>query len=89
MAIKKEISWEFVRETRAQKYFLVKGSEKEYFVFRTPSASAAGTKNHYTLDNWEGEIAPWGGIPAKVRVWLSRKRVKQDPKNQKILLPQN
>ena len=87
MAANKEISWEFIRETGGKKYILVKQTEKEYFVFRTPKHSAPASKHDYTLENWEGEIAPWGGIPVKVRNWLVRKRVKPDPENQAVLTP--
>lgn len=72
---KKEVSWEFIHETSGKKYFLVKKSEAEYFVFRTPSSSSEEAKSAYTLVNWEGEIVPWGGVPAKVRNWLSRKQI--------------
>ena len=82
---KKEISSEFIRETRGQKYFLVKRSEGEYFIFRTPSEG----KTSVTLANWEGEVVPWGGIPVKIRVLIARKKVKPDPRDQTILVPQD
>lgn len=88
MATKKEISWEFIRETNGKKYFLAKKSEKEFFVFRTPKNTAEKSKLDYTLENWEGEIAAWGSTPAKVRNLLLRKKVGPDPKKQEILIPQ-
>ncbi len=72
---KKEVSWEFIHETGRKKYFLVKKSEAEYFIFRTPSVSSKEAKSSYTLVDWEGEIVPWGGVPAKVRNWLPRKKI--------------
>ncbi len=72
---KKEVSWEFIHETNSKKYFLVKKSESEYFIFRTPSATSKEAKSSYTLVDWEGETVPWGGVPAKVRNWLSRKKI--------------
>jgi hypothetical protein len=90
---KKEVSWEFVHETSGKKYFLVKKSDTEYFVFRTPATISGETKDDYTLSEWEGEIVPWGGVwggvPVKVRGWLARKKIKPDTKNQKILVPQS
>ncbi len=75
MTTKKEVSWEFIHETGGKKYFLVKKSEAEYFVFRTPSSSSKGAKSSHTLVDWEGEVVPWGGVPAKVRNWLARKKI--------------
>ena len=75
----KEASWEFIHETNRKKYFLVKQDENEYFVFRTPKYSEVASKHNHTLGNWEGEIVPWGGVPAKVRRWLTRKKVKPEP----------
>ena len=89
MADIKEISWEFIRETNGKKYILAKKSDKEFFVFRTPKNTAEKSTLDYTLSNWEGEIAPWGGIPAKVRQWILKKKVNPDPKNQKILIAQS
>ncbi|HEX7456766.1 MAG TPA: hypothetical protein VF303_04910 [Candidatus Nanoarchaeia archaeon] len=85
MVAKKEISWEFIRETNSKKYFLVKRLEDQYFIFRTPAASDEKSKNRTTLANWEGEIVGWGNVPAKLRVWLKRKKVKIDPKRPEIL----
>ncbi|MDP2721055.1 MAG: hypothetical protein Q8O75_03895 [bacterium] len=85
---KKEIAWELIRETRNQKYFLVKRSEAEYFIFRTPSKSSEKSKNATTLANWEGEITPWGGVPVKIRALIARKEVKPDPRDQTILVPE-
>ncbi|OGY22296.1 MAG: hypothetical protein A2126_03915 [Candidatus Woykebacteria bacterium GWB1_45_5] len=73
---KKELSWQFIRETGRKKYFLVQSSRDEYFIFRTPGFVEEGSKNFYSLANWEGEIVPWGSTPAKVRSWLVRKKVK-------------
>jgi hypothetical protein len=83
---KKEVSWEFVHETSGKKYFLVKKSDTEYFVFRTPATISGETKDDYTLSEWEGEIVPWGGVPLKVRGWLSRKKLGPNTKDQKILV---
>jgi len=88
MASQKELSWEFLRETFGRKYFLIKRAEKEFFVFRTPAAGEK-SKDTYELLTWVGEIVPWGLIPMKVRVWLKRKSVSPDPKNQKILLSES
>ena len=89
MATDKEISWEFIRETNGKKYILAKKSEKEYFVFRTPKNTQEKSKLDYTLSNWDGEIAAWGGIPVKVRDWLLKKKVSPDPQKQEILIPQS
>ncbi|MEX0622026.1 MAG: hypothetical protein WD187_03500 [Candidatus Woykebacteria bacterium] len=85
MATKKELSWEFVRETFGKKYFLVKKEGGSFFIFRTPKSVGGEAKDHHTLENWEGEITPWGGIPLRVRRWLRRMGLKPDPKNQKDL----
>jgi hypothetical protein len=84
---RKEVSWEFIRETGKKKYFLVKQTDKEYFVFRTPKSTQEKTSRNHSLENWEGEIVIWGGIPAKVRRWLIRKKVAPDPKKQESLVP--
>jgi len=89
MATSKEISWEFIRETNGKKYILAKKSEKEFFVFRTPKNTAEKSKLDYTLSNWDGEIAAWGGIPARVRQWLLKKKVNPDPQRQEILIAQS
>ena len=82
----KETFWEFIRETGSKKYFLVKKKEDEYFVFRSPKLSGVTSKLNHTLENWEGEIVPWGGVPAKIRKWLLRKKVTPDPKKQEVLI---
>ncbi len=87
MTTKNILLWEYIREIRGQKYILVKKTDEEYFLFRTP-AQAEKSQNQFSLENWEGEIVPWGGVPAKVRGWLARKKVKADPKKQEILIPE-
>jgi hypothetical protein len=84
----KELSFEFIWETGGQKYFLVKESENEYVIFRTPPASLEKSKNRVDLANWGGENIAWGTVPAKIRDWVSRKKVKPDPKNPEILISQ-
>lgn len=84
MASQKELSWEFLRETFGRKYFLIKRAEKEFFVFRTPGASEK-SKDSYELLTWVGEVVPWGLVPVKVRIWLKRKGVRPDVKDQKTL----
>ena len=83
----KEISFEFIRETGSKKYFLVKKTESEYFIFRAPPSSEK-SKNQVDLANWEGEIVPWGGVPAKVRDWILRKKVQPDARKPEILVTQ-
>jgi len=83
----KEISFEFIRETGSRKYFLVKKAGDEYFIFRTPPSSEK-SKNQVDLANWEGEIVVWGGVPAKVRDWILRKKVQPDTRKPEILVSQ-
>ncbi|MCH7541989.1 hypothetical protein IH981_04425 [Patescibacteria group bacterium] len=82
----KELSWEFITETGKQKYILVKKSENEHFVFRTPGVSTPSTKESTNVSNWEGEIVRWGSIPKKIRRWVLRKRIKPSPEDQKTLI---
>ena len=83
----KELKHEFLRETDCQKYFLVKRSDGEYFVFRAPGKSEDKSKDRTTLLDWEGEIVGWGNVPKKIRKLILRKNLKLLESNQKAIVP--
>ena len=86
MAIK-EVKHEYLWESVGQKYFLVKRSDEESFIFRTPGKQEEKSKDRVELLNWEGEIIHWGNIPKKIRKWVAKKNFKPSEKNTKVLIP--
>ena len=83
----KELKYEYLWETNGQKYFIVRRSDEESFIFRTPGKQEEKSKDRTKLINWEGEITQWGNTPKKIRKWIVKKNFKPSEKNAKILIP--
>ena len=83
----RDIKYDYIWETGNQKYFLVRKTNQEFFVFRTPGKTKPESKDRTTLGEWEGETAPWGGVPRMIREWIMRKNLRPSEKDQKTILP--
>lgn len=85
MAVK-EAKYEYLWETEGQKYFIVKRSDEESFIFRTPGKQEENSKDRIELKEWEGEVTQWGNTPKKIRKWITKKNLRPSEKNKKILI---